>query len=34
MKGDLEIEDFFVDYLVECDDKDDPLRRIADRYWD
>ena len=34
IKGDPEIEDFFVDYLVECDDRDDPLRRIADRYWD
>ena len=34
IKGDPKIEDFFVDYLVECDKKDDPLRRIADRYWD
>ena len=34
IKGDPEIEDFFVDYLVECDKKDDPLQRIADRYWD
>ncbi len=34
IKGNPEIEDFFVDYLVGCDDRDDPLRRIADRYWD
>jgi len=34
IKGDPEIEDLFVDYLVECEDKRDPLRIIADRYWD
>ena len=34
IRGDPEIEDLFVDYLVECEQKDDPLRRIADRYWD
>jgi len=34
IKGDPEIEDLFVDYLVECEDKGDPLRIIADRYWD
>lgn len=34
IRGDPEIEDLFVAYLVDCDDKDDPLRRIADRYWD
>ncbi len=34
IKGDPEIEDLFVDYLVDHDDKRDPLRLIADRYWD
>lgn len=34
IKGDPEIEDFFVDYLVECEDRRDPLRLIADHYWD
>ena len=34
IRGDPEIEDLFVDYLVECEQRDDPLRRIADRYWD
>ena len=33
IKGDPEIEDLFVDYLVECEQRDDPLRRIADGYW-
>lgn len=34
IKGDEEIEDLFVNILVECEDKSDPLRRIAERYWD
>lgn len=34
IKGDEEIEDLFVEILVECEDKMDPLRRIAERYWD
>lgn len=34
MKDDPEIEDFFVDFLVNCDDKSNPLRKIADSYWD
>lgn len=34
IKGDSEIEDFFVDFLVECDDPQNSLRLIADHYWD
>ena len=34
IKGDPEIEDLFVDYLVDCEDRKDPLRLIADHYWD
>lgn len=34
MKGDAEIEQLFVDYLVEHDDKHDALREIVDGYWD
>ena len=34
IKGDPEIEDLFVDYLVDCEDRKDPLRLIADYYWD
>jgi hypothetical protein len=34
IKKDKEIEDFFVDFLVNCDDRTNPLRHIADHYWD
>lgn len=34
VKNDTDIEDFFVDYLVNFDDQTDPLWKIADRYLD
>ena len=34
IKQDPEIEDLFVDFLVECEDPQNPLRIIADHYWD
>ena len=34
MKNDAEIEQLFVDYLVEHDDKHDEMREIVDGYWD
>ena len=34
MKGDAEIEQLFIDYLVEHDDKHDMMREIVDGYWD
>lgn len=33
IKNDSEIEDFFVDYIVNCEDKINSLRIIADHYW-
>ncbi len=33
MKGDIDIEKFFVDYLIDHYDKHDILKRIADSYW-
>lgn len=34
IKDDPEIEEFFIDYLVENDDKHSDLRSIANSYWD
>ena len=34
LKGDAEIEQLFVDYLVEHDDRHDALREIVNGYWD
>lgn len=34
IKNDEEIEDLFVEILVECEDKGDPIRRLASAYWD
>lgn len=34
IKDDPEIEEFFIDYLVENDDKHSALRSIANSYWD
>lgn len=33
IKNDREVEDFFVDYIVNCEDKTDSLKIIADNYW-
>ena len=32
--GDPEIEQIFVDYLVDCEDPDDVLIPIINSYWD
>lgn len=34
IKNDSEIEDFFIDYIINCEDKTNGLRKIADSYWD
>lgn len=33
IKNDPEVEDFFVDYLINHNDRTDPLWKIADNYW-
>lgn len=34
MKDDDEAEQFFIDYIVNCDDKKDPLLSAANSFWD
>ncbi|MDE6469717.1 MAG: hypothetical protein K2L19_01670 [Eubacterium sp.] len=34
MKDDDEAEQFFIDYIVNCDDKNDPLLSAANSFWD
>lgn len=33
IKGDEEIEQHFIDYIVECEDKTDPILKIVNSYW-
>ena len=34
IKGDPEIDDLMISVLVNCERKDDPIYRIADRHWE
>ncbi len=34
LKNDIEVEQLFIDYLVDCEDKHDPLLTIINSYWD
>lgn len=33
LKGDKEVEQFFIDYIVYCDDKHDGIRQLIDTFW-